>query len=47
VREQLEKQEEQEKFDEEKMVKFIETRAEEHESRAQAKGDSNTNEPTR
>jgi len=36
VREQLEKQEEQEKFDEEKMVKFIETRAEEHESRASA-----------
>jgi len=34
VREQLKKQEEQGKFDEEKMGKFIETRAEEHESRA-------------
>ena len=42
VREQLKKQEEQEKFDEEKMAKFIETRAEEHEAKTQAKGGSNS-----
>jgi len=42
VREQLKKQEEQEKFDEAKMVKFIETHAEEHEAKTQAKGGSNS-----
>ena len=42
VREQLKKQEEQEKFDEEKMAKFIETRAEEHEAKTQAKGGPNS-----
>jgi hypothetical protein len=42
VREQLKKQEEQEKFDEEKMAEFIETRPEEHEAKTQAKGGSNS-----
>jgi len=33
VREQLKKQEEQERFDEERMAEFIETRPEEHEAK--------------
>jgi two-component system response regulator AtoC len=47
IKEHLQKQREARKYSEEKVVEFIETRAEEHESRAQAKGDSNTNEPRR
>jgi DNA-binding response OmpR family regulator len=38
IKEQLEKQQEAEKYSEEKVKEFIEARAEEHESRAAPKG---------
>jgi hypothetical protein len=38
IKEQLQKQQEAKKYSEEKVVEFVETRAEENESRASAKG---------